>query len=454
MSKPTVAILHYSSYPIIGGVEVVIEAHVRLLTAHGYPVKLIVGEGQSFDASAAVKVIPEMRSLHKIDRRVNEELEKGELSERFAQIRDRLYHELKEELASVDLCIIHNLLTMHFNLPLTAALEKIIREGSEGQPFRAPRFIAWCHDATFKDPHYVSQWRDAYPWHLLSSALPKVKYVTISQMRRRQLSQLFKVKESQVNVISDGIDPKSFLNLSPVSLSIFDYFRLFEEDLVMFYPTRIVRRKNIELAIKITKSINERGHRASLIITSPPDPHNEDSLHYYESLKGLARELNTVKHSRSTSKHSRSTAEAVPSGSAVRQYPKGIEKKVIFLYEYKDDEGERIRVDGELLRSLYLLCDLLLFPTRGEGFGIPILESAVSHLPVVCSRIEPLTEVAGEEVLYLDLDDEPEKMAEAIIDYLNSHLTLPLFKKVLRNYTWEAIFAKKIEPLLRNYQIG
>lgn len=414
MPKPTVAILHYSSYPVIGGVEVVIEAHARLLTGHGYPVKLIVGEGESFDSGIAVKVIPEMRSLQKIDRRINEDLEKGEVSEKFDQMRDRLYHELKAQLSSVDLCIIHNLLTMHFNLPLTAALEKIIGEASAGKI----RFIAWCHDATFKDAHYAGQWRDAYPWHLLSSPLPGVKYVTISQMRQRQLSQLFKVKEDRINVIPDGIDPKSFLNLSPVSMSIFDHFRLFEEDLVMFYPTRIVRRKNIELAIRITKSINEKGRQASLLITSPPDPHNEDSMRYYESLKELARELN-------------------------------IEKKVIFLYEYKDDEGERIRVDGHLLRDLYLLSDLLLFPTRGEGFGIPILESAISHLPVVCSRIEPLTEVAGEEALYLDLDDKPEKMAGAIISYMKSHLTLPLFKKVLRSYTWEAIFAQKIEPLIR-----
>ena len=415
MSNPSVAILHYSCYPVIGGVEVIIEAHARLFADHDYPVKLIVGEGEPFHSHIPVKVIPEMRSLHRVDPQLNRELEEGRISQKFETLRDSIYEKLKEELSGVDIFIPHNILTMHFNLPLTAALSKIIKDFST----RDAKCISWCHDATFKDPHYASQWREKYPWHLLSSALPKVNYVAISQMRRRQLSQLFKVKQDRINVIPDGIDPKSFLNLSPVSLSLFDHFRLFEEDLVMFYPTRIVRRKNIELAIQITKSINEKGHRASLLVTSPPDPHNEDSIRYYQSLKQLAGELD-------------------------------MEKKIIFLCEYEYEEGKKIRVDDHLLRDLYLLSDLLLFTTRGEGFGIPILESAVAHLPVVCSRIEPLTEVAGEEVLYLDLDDKPQKMAEAIIGHMSSHKSLSLFKRVMRNYTWGAIFTQKIKPLIKS----
>ncbi|MCD5402028.1 glycosyltransferase, partial [candidate division NPL-UPA2 bacterium] len=113
----------------------------------------------------------------------------------------------------------------------------------------------------------------------------------------------------------------------------------------------------------------------------------------------------------------------------------------------------RIRVDEQLLRDLYLLSDLLLFPTSAEGFGIPILEAGICHLPVACSRIEPLTEVGEEEVLYLSLNDKPERMARDIINHLSKHLTLPLFKKVFRHYTWPAIFSREIEPLLQGQRL-
>jgi glycosyltransferase involved in cell wall biosynthesis len=417
MSKAAIAILHYSSFPVIGGVETIVQAHARLFADHGYPVKLIVGEGEPFDSRIPVTVIPEMRSLHRVDETLNRELEAGKAGKRFECIRDALYRKLKEALASVDIAIIHNLLTMHFNLPLTAALARIL-EKNPGSP-GAKKFIAWCHDATFRDSYYARYWRDKDPWQLLSRSFSQVDYVAISQLRQRELSKLFQLREEEIKVIPDGVAPSLFLNLSPPVLSIFKDFNLFNEDFVFFYPTRIVRRKNIELAIRITKAVNIEGKKVSLIITSPPDPHNEDSLRYYQTLKSLAGEL-------------------------------GIGDKIIFLCEYRNEKGKAIRVNEQLLRDLYLLSDLLLFPSSAEGFGIPLLEAGICRLPVACSRIEPLTEVGGEEVLYFNLDDKPEKIAGDIINYLTNHLTLPLFKKVFRHYTWPAIFSRKIEPLLRN----
>ena len=414
--KPNIAILHYSSFPVIGGVEVVIQAHARLFADNGYPVKLVVGEGASFDSRIPVRVIPEMRSLHQVDETLSRELEKGKVGERFEKMRDNLYKKLKEELTSVDIVIVHNLLTMHFNLPLTAALTKIFEEKPAAES-GTKKFIAWCHDVTFKDPHYADHWRDKEPWQLLSRPFSQVSYVAISRLRQQEISKLFQLKKKDIKIVPDGVDPSSFLNLGSLTLSIFKDFNLFNEDFVFFYPTRIVRRKNIESAIRITRAVNAEGRKASLVITSPPDPHNEDSLHYYQSLKDLSGEL-------------------------------GIREKIIFLYEYRDKEGERIRVDNQLLRDLYLLSDLLLFPSSAEGFGIPILEAGICRLPVACSRIEPLTEVGGEEVLYFGLNDKPGKIAVDIINHLTNHLTLPLFKKVFRRYTWPAIFSRKIEPLI------
>ena len=416
MFKPRIAILHYSSFPVIGGVEVVIQAHACLFADQSFPVKLIVGEGKPFDSRIPVRVIPEMRSLHQVDESLNQALETGKVGKGFEEMRDSLYQKLKEELSSVDIAIVHNLLTMHFNLPLTAALARIFEE--ESQEPRAKKFVAWCHDATFQNPHYARHQRDKEPWQWLSRAFPQVNYIAISELRQRELSRLFQLRKEEIKIIPNGVDPSSFLSLSPLSLSIFKDFHLFSEDFVFFYPTRIVRRKNVELAIRITKAVNAEGKKASLIITSPPDPHNEDSLRYYQSLKSLAEEL-------------------------------GIGEKIIFLYEYRDEKEKRIRVDEQLLRDLYLLSDLLLFPTSAEGFGIPLLEAGICHLPVACSRIEPLTEVGGKEVLYLNLNDKPERMARDIINHLAQHLTLPLFKKVLRCYTWPAIFSREIEPLLQ-----
>ena len=400
---PSVSILHYSSYPVIGGVEKIVRAHAELFAKHGYKVKIIAGKGEQFNSRIPVKVIPEMKALHLVDRNLRRELKEGKLTKRFETLKDSIYKKLKAELSSTDLCISHNLLTMHFNLALTSALVEVIKEKY------CKKFISWSHDATFADPNYRKEWRDTYPWSLLRRPVHGVKQVTISNARRMMLANLFKVEPEEITVVPDGISPASFFGLNPIGARLYEKFHLAQFDFIFFYPTRIVRRKNIELAIRITKEVNAKGKSSCLIVTGSPDPHNEDSILYYESLKGLIKELD-------------------------------IEDKVLFLSEERDNRGSGIEVSNSLIRDFYLLSDLLLFPSKQEGFGIPVLEAGLSHLPAACSSIEPLKEVGGGEVLYLNLDDSVGNMADAIIKHLGKHLTMPLYKKVMRNYTWDRIF--------------
>ncbi|MEJ5251766.1 MAG: glycosyltransferase family 4 protein [Chthonomonadetes bacterium] len=62
--------------------------------------------------------------------------------------------------------------------------------------------------------------------------------------------------------------------------------------------------------------------------------------------------------------------------------------------------ADRIRVephvDDARLRELYQVCDLLLFPSLREGFGLPVLESLACGTPAVIADVPALSEWAGE----------------------------------------------------------
>src|SRR5438045_9024638 len=60
----------------------------------------------------------------------------------------------------------------------------------------------------------------------------------------------------------------------------------------------------------------------------------------------------------------------------------------------------------ELLEALYNRAVALLYPSRFEGFGWPVIEAHACGCPVVCSRSGPLPEVAGAAGLLRDLEDE------------------------------------------------
>jgi glycosyltransferase involved in cell wall biosynthesis len=60
--------------------------------------------------------------------------------------------------------------------------------------------------------------------------------------------------------------------------------------------------------------------------------------------------------------------------------------------------------DGEL-RWLYEHAKALIFPSRYEGFGLPVLEAQTLGCPVIASHAASIPEVAGDGALYFDPSD-------------------------------------------------
>jgi glycosyltransferase involved in cell wall biosynthesis len=55
---------------------------------------------------------------------------------------------------------------------------------------------------------------------------------------------------------------------------------------------------------------------------------------------------------------------------------------------------------------IYRGAELFVYPTLHEGFGLPVLEAMASGVPVVCSRVEPLIEIAGDAAFFVDPYDQ------------------------------------------------
>jgi len=59
-------------------------------------------------------------------------------------------------------------------------------------------------------------------------------------------------------------------------------------------------------------------------------------------------------------------------------------------------------VKGEDLPNLYSAADLMVFPSLFEGFGLPILEAMSCGVPVACSNISSMPEIAGDAAELFD----------------------------------------------------
>lgn len=114
-------------------------------------------------------------------------------------------------------------------------------------------------------------------------------------------------------------------------------------------------------------------------------------------------------------------------------------------------------VPPALLPDLYTGADLCVFPSLYEGFGLPILEAMASGVPVACSNVSSLPEVAGEAAHYFDPHDE-EDMARTmrlILTDGSRHLRLrQMGLAQSERFSWRSSAMKTIDVLRRAAKEG
>ena len=407
--KRSIAILHFAAPPIIGGVESTIYHHACLLTDAGYEVSIITGRGEPFNPQVEVQIIPEIDSRFPLVLDIGKELANGEVSSQFLELRDLLVEKLRSNLENIEICIVHNALTLHKNIPLTAALQ-VLSIQSE------PQLIAWCHDFAWQDPIYTPDLHVGYPWDLLRTPWPGVYYVVVSEHRRRRLADLLDIPPQDIQVIHPGVNLDQFYKFEPLTQRLVSELQLNQANPLLILPARITRRKNIQFGIQVTAALKKYFPKVGLVITGPPGPHNPKNIAYLQSLYELRNELK-------------------------------VNSSVHFLYEFGEDD-QSLFIPDEVIADLYRLADVLFFPSRREGFGIPILEAGLARIPIFAADIPTIRESAGEFAYLYDPDEDPNVVAKSISDLLGSDQSFQLRQRVLGKFTWEAILRKDLIPLM------
>lgn len=85
-------------------------------------------------------------------------------------------------------------------------------------------------------------------------------------------------------------------------------------------------------------------------------------------------------------------------------------------------------VPDSQLKCLYENAFAYVFPSKEEGFGIPVIEAMKSGIPVIISSQPALMEVAGDAALVFDLDSE-KSLQSRMIELANDQLRIEMIEK-------------------------
>ena len=103
--------------------------------------------------------------------------------------------------------------------------------------------------------------------------------------------------------------------------------------------------------------------------------------------------------------------------------------------------------DDELLSYLYQNATALIYPSKYEGFGLPILEAMSFNCPVVCSNVSSIPEVAGDAVEYFNpenIDDIEQKISSTVFSDNKLKNLIRLGNERVKLFSWSECAKKTL----------
>ncbi len=246
-------------------------------------------------------------------------------------------------------------------------------------------FTLGKHNATSLD--YLS-------WSVRFSLKHAKKIITVSEFSKQELIEIYNCGDSKIEVVHNGFNHNLYRKIDDKNKikTVLDKYGITQP--YILYVGKLERKKNIHSLIEgFGKArLENENFDFNLMLVG-------DAGFGYDEIKYTINEYNI---------------------SSVVCMPGWVEE-VDLPYIYNGAES-------------------FVFPSKYEGFGIPILQSFGCGLPVTASYITSLREVGGDAVLYFDPNDS-DSIAKAMLEInCNQELREKLINKGMarvNNFSWE-----------------
>lgn len=156
---------------------------------------------------------------------------------------------------------------------------------------------------------------------------------------------------------------------------------------------------------------------------------------------------------------------------AKRSHPELVNLKLVFTGNIERETGEISSfIDKNDLRNdvlylgympqdemkyVFMCANMLAFPSKFEGFGIPLVEAMATETPIICSKSSCLPEIARDAALYFD-EENSDEISDLIFkvytDYSVREKLIAKGKERRKNFSWAECAKKTIQAIRSLYK--
>lgn len=340
------------------GVSLEVEKWGKVLARMGHELFYCAGELGGYASGGTL--IPLLHFSHQTIYSINQrafgeqaqENPEGLIGEIYAvadEIRPQLRNFIRQN--KLDLVIVQNALAIPMNLPLGVSLAGLIAE--LGCPTIAHHHDFFWERERFSASQIFNLLDTTFP-----ATLPSIRHVTINTIAQQRLRERRSIDSVVVPNVHDFASPAP--GIDGYNQDLREAIGLGRQELFVFQPTRVIRRKGIELALMLLSRMELEAPK--LVIAHSISDEGQDYWQY------LVREAQAM----------------------------GVKIKLINDFV----NAQRAQTDGHKIYSLwdvYPQVDLVTYPSTYEGFGNALLEAiyfkrltVVNRYPVYNTDIRPL----------------------------------------------------------------
>ncbi len=265
--------------------------------------------------------------------------------------------------------------------------------GESYVPTKRARLVTTMHDAAyFEDGAHVrdsAYWKTRLKWELLYRKLARrVDMVhTVSHFSAERLAHFFPSLRDRIRTVHNGVTPHFFQQVPAAGLQYLAEAGLNERPYILV-PGGLHYRKNAELILAAIPLILRRFPDLVIAIVNHTSP-----------------------------------------AYAVRARSLGPQVRLLGF------------VTDEALHALYTAATVVWFPSRYEGFGLPVVEAMACGTAVVASNSSSIPEIAGEAALLAD-PASPQAHVDALMSLLTDEAARAHFGSAGRQragaFTWSS----------------